>query len=169
MAGRDRGARAPVGPLTAAAAEHLGLARSTLVVQGGVDAFIGMIGLGVAREGQLALVTGSSHLQLAVTSRPVAVRGLWGSYANAVYPGRHVLEGGQTSSGSMIAWLRRFAGDDADLARLNQEAALLPPDRKASRCSITSRATARRIRMRIRAARSSASRSATLARTYSGR
>ena len=118
---------APVGPLTAAAAEHLGLARSTLVVQGGVDAFIGMIGLGVAREGQLALVTGSSHLQLAVTSRPVAVRGLWGSYANAVYPGRHVLEGGQTSSGSMIAWLRRFAGDDADLARLNQEAALLPP------------------------------------------
>lgn len=117
----------PVGPLTAAAAEHLGLARATLVVQGGIDAFVGMIGLGVAREGELALVTGSSHLQLAVTTRPVAVRGLWGSYADAVYPGRHILEGGQTSSGSMIAWLRRLAGDGADLARLNAEAALLPP------------------------------------------
>ena len=62
-----------------------------------------------------------------MTTRPVAVRGLWGSYADAVYPGRHILEGGQTSSGSMIAWLRRLAGDGADLARLNAEAALLPP------------------------------------------
>ena len=69
----------PVGALTAAAADHLGLAASTLVVQGGADAFIGMIGLGVARPGQLALVTGSSHLQLAVTSESISVPGLWGS------------------------------------------------------------------------------------------
>ncbi len=116
-----------VGPLTAPAAEHLGLSTATLVVQGGADAFIGMIGLGVARAGQLALITGSSHLQLAVNDTPIHVRGLWGSYADAVYPGRHVLEGGQTSTGSMIAWLRRFVGADADLAQLNADAAHLAP------------------------------------------
>src|SRR5205823_9498864 len=97
-----------VGPLTKSAANHLGLTTSTQVVQGGADAFIGTIGLGVANVGQLALVTGSSHLQLAVTDRPISAPGLWGSYADVVYPGRHVLEGGQSASGSMIAWLRRL-------------------------------------------------------------
>ena len=116
-----------IGPLTASAAEHLGLTTATSVVQGGVDAFIGMIGLGVARPGQLALITGSSHLQIAVSDKPLAVRGLWGSYADAIYPGRHILEGGQTSTGSIIAWLRRFIGTDADLDELNREAAMLPP------------------------------------------
>ncbi len=116
-----------IGPLTAPAADHLGLTASTLVVQGGADAFIGMIGLGVAKVGQLALVTGSSHLQLAVTGRPISAPGLWGSYADVVYPGRHVLEGGQSATGSMIAWLRRLIGPDADLEQLNREAAALLP------------------------------------------
>ncbi|MCC6867895.1 MAG: hypothetical protein IT522_03650 [Burkholderiales bacterium] len=116
-----------VGPLTAGAAEHLGLTRSTLVVQGGADAFIAMIGLGVSRPGQLALVTGSSHLQLAAADRPLSIPGLWGSYADAVYPGRHIVEGGQSASGSMIAWLMRLIGRDADLAALNFEAASIAP------------------------------------------
>jgi ribulose kinase len=116
-----------VGPLTPSAADHLGLTTATQVVQGGVDAFIGMIGLGVAQPGQLALITGSSHLQLAITDQPTSAPGLWGSYADAVYPGRHVLEGGQTASGSMIAWLLRFIGPDADLAQLDAEAAQIAP------------------------------------------
>jgi ribulokinase len=116
-----------IGPLTAAAAAQLGLAPSTLVVQGGIDAFIAMIGLGVSRPGQLALVTGSSHLQLALADRPVSVPGLWGSYADAVYAGRHVIEGGQSATGSMIAWLLRLVGADADLAALNREAAAIAP------------------------------------------
>lgn len=116
-----------IGPLTASAAQHLGLATSTQVVQGGVDAFVGTIGLGVARPGQLALVTGSSHLQLAITDHAMQAPGLWGSYADAIYPGRHIVEGGQTSSGSMIAWLLRFIGRDADLAQLNRDAAAIAP------------------------------------------
>jgi ribulokinase len=116
-----------IGPLTASAAQHLGLTTATRVVQGGIDAFVGMIGLGVAHAGQLALITGSSHLQLAITDHPVAAPGLWGSYADAIYPGRHIVEGGQTSSGSMIAWLLRFIGTDADLAQLNREAAAIAP------------------------------------------
>ena len=117
----------PAGPLTQAAADHLGLPSSVLVVQGGADALIGMIGLGVARPGQLALITGSSHLQFAVGEVEAHVPGLWGTYQDAVYPGRTILEGGQTSTGSIIAWLRRFLGGTGDLDALNEEAAALPP------------------------------------------
>ena len=118
---------AVIGPLTAAAAEHLGLTTRTAVVQGGADALIGMIGLGVAQPGQLALITGSSHLQFGVSQAPCHVSGLWGTYQDAVYPGRYILEGGQTSTGSIIAWLRRLAGGELDFQALNQTAAALPP------------------------------------------
>ena len=37
--------------------------------RGTADADIGMIGLGVIRPGQLALLTGSSHLHLGVTDK----------------------------------------------------------------------------------------------------
>ncbi len=118
---------AVLGSLTAAAAEHLGLPATVLVVQGGADALIGMIGLGVAKPGQLALITGSSHLQFAVGATATHVPGLWGTYQDAVYPGRTILEGGQTSTGSIIAWLRRLTGDALDLDALNVEAAKLAP------------------------------------------
>ena len=118
---------APVGPLTEAAASHLGLPKSTLVVQGGVDALIGMIGLGVARPGQLALITGSSHLQFGVLAEAgMALPGLWGAYPDVLYPGRALIEGGQTSTGSIINWLRRIGGG-ADLTVLNREAEGLAP------------------------------------------
>ena len=118
---------AVIGPLTAGAAAHLGLTEATVVVQGGADALIGMIGLGVARPGQLALITGSSHLQFAVGTTVSHVPGLWGAYSDAVYPGRTILEGGQTSTGSIVAWLRRLTGDAIDLETLNAEAAKLGP------------------------------------------
>jgi ribulokinase len=118
---------ANVGGLTDAAAAHVGLAPGTPVAQGGADAFIGMIGLGVKDPGQLALVTGSSHLQLGVADRALHGPGIWGSYADAVYPGRHVVEGGQTSTGSIVAWFKRTFAPDADYDTLNREAAALPP------------------------------------------
>lgn len=57
-----------VGGLTQEAAAHLGLAPCTPVAQGGVDAQIGMLGLGVVDPGSLALLMGSSHLHLGVTN-----------------------------------------------------------------------------------------------------
>ena len=119
---------AVIGPLTAEAAAHLGLPRSTRVVQGGVDALIGMVGLGVAQPGQLALITGSSHLQFGVLAdHGLAVPGLWGAYPDLLYPGRALIEGGQTSTGSVVNWLRRLGGGALDFDALNREAAALPP------------------------------------------
>lgn len=116
-----------IGPLTEAAARHLGLNAGLPVVQGGADAFIGMIGLGVTQPGDLALITGSSHLQLGVAERPVHAPGFWGTYMDCVYPGRPVIEGGQTSTGSIIAWFQRNFAEGVDFDTLNAEAALLPP------------------------------------------
>lgn len=116
-----------IGHLTPEAAEHFDLPESVRVVEGGADALIGIIGLGVFRPGQIALITGSSHLQFGISDRPRHVPGLWGTYHDSLYPGGHLLEGGQTSTGSIIAWLRRIAGGDLDLAALGEAAAALPP------------------------------------------
>ena len=115
-----------IGNLTNAAAEHLGLNSSTLVVQGGADAFVAMIGLGVVEPGKLAFITGSSHLHLGLSAKPFHAKGLWGTYPDAVIKGLHTVEGGQTSTGSVIAWLQRLLGD-IDLEMLNQKAAQLRP------------------------------------------
>ncbi len=115
-----------VGTLTSRAAKELGLNNTVKVVQGGADALIGMIGLGVSEPGQLALITGSSHLQFGVTEKPLNAQGVWGAYADIVYPDRYIVEGGQTSTGSIINWLGRLTGG-LDFDELNASAAKLEP------------------------------------------
>jgi len=112
-----------IGPLEADAAAHLGLRAGTRVVQGGSDASVAMIGLGVVEAGAMALITGSSHLQLGLCERPLHGPGIWGSYADAVVPGLHMVEGGQTSTGSIVSWFRRLLGDGATYEALDGEAA----------------------------------------------
>ena len=102
-----------VGGLTDDAAGALGLPPGLPVAQGGADAFVGMIGLGVIKPGQMALLTGSSHLHLACTDTMFESAGVWGTYRNAVIDGVHILEGGQTSTGSLMNWLKRVAKFDS--------------------------------------------------------
>src|SRR5262245_58812405 len=111
-----------IGGLTAIAAEHLGLPKGLPVAQGGADAFIAMIGLGVVRPGRLALITGSSHVQLGVSDKPLHGKGVWGTYPDAVIPDRYIVEGGQTSTGSIVNWLKQLLPDSMSYERLNGEA-----------------------------------------------
>ena len=115
-----------VGGLTHRAAEHLGLTPDLPVVQGGADAQIGMIGLGVIKPGSLALITGSSHLHLGLSEKPFHGTGIWGTYADALLPGLHSVEGGQTSTGSVVNWLKNLFGE-SDYVALNRDAMKLPP------------------------------------------
>ncbi|NNG05744.1 MAG: carbohydrate kinase [Inquilinus sp.] len=117
----------PIGGLTPAAAGHLGLNPGTKVAQGGSDAFVGMVGLGAVRPGRLALITGSSHLQLGLSDSEFHGEGIWGTYADAVIPGLHVVEGGQTSTGSVVAWFKKLLGEGVTYEALNRDAAALPP------------------------------------------
>jgi len=119
---------AVVGGLNAEAAAAFGLPEGIPVAQGGADAFIAMIGLGVVRPGSLAFVTGSSHLHLGLSPKRFEAKGLWGTYSDAVIPGLGALEGGQTSTGSIIKWLRGMLSEEAaDYGNLNRKAAALPP------------------------------------------
>lgn len=124
-----------VGGLSASAAAGLGLVTGTPVAQGGADAFVAMLGLGVTGPGTVAMVTGSSHVHMLQAEQPIHVPGLFGSYTDAVVPGQFTLEGGQTSTGSVVSWLiRLLRGRDCSpdqvagtLSQLNQAAAALPP------------------------------------------
>lgn len=82
-----------VGDLCASAAKDLSLPEGIPVVQGGPDAFVGMIGLGCVQPGQLALITGSSHLQLCITDKDKGSMGTWGAYKGAPIKHLNVAEG----------------------------------------------------------------------------
>lgn len=100
-----------VGNLTDAAAEELGLHTGVLVAEGGVDAYMGAVGLGVSIPGRLALITGSSHVITGQVAEPISVKGVWGSFTNATVPGTYTIDGGQVSTGSLVEWfLRNLAG-----------------------------------------------------------
>jgi ribulose kinase len=97
----------PVGQLSPHAAEELGLEPRTVVGQGGVDAFVGMIGLGVVDPSRVAFITGSSHLVLGLSEEEFHTKGIWGAYPDAVIKGLSLVEGGQSATGSMLNWFRR--------------------------------------------------------------
>lgn len=101
-----------VGGLRRGVAEELGLREGTPVAEGGVDAHMGAIGLGVVQPGTLALITGSSHVMIGQAARPIHGTGFWGAYTDALIAGQYTVEAGQASTGSMVAWFKRhFAGE----------------------------------------------------------
>jgi ribulose kinase len=94
----------PIGPLAPEAAAAAGLDTSTLVVAGGTDAYVAMVGLNTLRPGETALITGTSHLVLSVIDRDVEIPGLFGPHPDCIAPDRFVMEGGQVSSGGILRW-----------------------------------------------------------------
>jgi FGGY-family pentulose kinase len=107
-----------VGGIRKNAAEELGLKAGTPVAQGGVDAYVGALGLGVVEPGKIALITGSSHVLIGQVSEPIHDPGFWGAYTDAMIPGQYTVEAGQASTGSIVAWFKnQFAGDAAAQAK----------------------------------------------------
>jgi FGGY-family pentulose kinase len=121
-----------VGTLTQAAASDLGLRAGIPVGQGGADALVAMIGLGVVEPGKMAFILGSSHLHLGQSAHAFHGKGMFGAYTDAVIPGLYVVEGGQISTGSVVRWFRdHFCGGYGKggevYTMLNEEASRLPP------------------------------------------
>jgi FGGY-family pentulose kinase len=93
------------------AAEDLGLRAGTPVAQGGIDAYLGMLGLGATNAGDVAVIVGSSTCHLAQSREGVFGSGAAGCYPDATVEGLYTLEAGQTATGSILEWYRRhFAG-----------------------------------------------------------
>lgn len=95
-----------LGNLTAAAAEALGLKAGTPVAQGGIDAEHGMVGLNVLKPGRMSLTTGSSHVLLGQSDRPISGTGFWGAFTDAVVPGLYMVEASGVSTGSVLNWFK---------------------------------------------------------------
>jgi FGGY-family pentulose kinase len=128
---------APLAPLLPSVAKELGLGPDTLVVQGAIDAYAGMIGVNSLRPGRLALITGSSTCHLAVSEEALFDSMAWGPYPDAVVPGLWILEGGQVSTGSIVRWFAEQFGppdratgsqeEGISYGVLDGEAANVPP------------------------------------------
>jgi FGGY-family pentulose kinase len=125
------------GKLSAGVASELGLRPGTPVAQGGIDAYLGMLGMGAVGPGDLAMIMGSSTCHLAMSERGIFGSGMAGCYPDAVTEGSYTLEGGQTATGSILDWYRRhFAGTESAEAErtsrnvyelLDAKAAAVPP------------------------------------------
>ena len=120
-----------VGTLLPEAARQLGLPETVRVFQGGGDAFIGMLGLNVAQPGRIGLITGSSNVIGGFVDQEFHGAGLYGAFPDAVVQGLWLVEGGQASTGSILAWFKRTFAQDLPSSQvyqlLDQEAALVPP------------------------------------------
>lgn len=128
---------ATMGGLSAEAASALGLRPGIPVAAGGGDAFVGLLGQGVTQPGDLGVVMGSSNVLSALSVEELHFPGVFGSFPDAIIPGLNLVEGGQVSTGSVLAWFKRNfgAGAAADAAArgvsvyqlLDAEAAQVPP------------------------------------------
>ncbi len=96
----------PVGEIKHEVAQQLGLPEGLVVFQGGIDAHIGMLGMGVVEPGQMSIIMGTSFVHLAHAPKPIFKKGLWGPYPNAILDNLWLLEGGQVSCGSLTKWFK---------------------------------------------------------------
>jgi FGGY-family pentulose kinase len=110
-----------IGPLLPSVAERMGLSSRTVLVQGAIDAYAGMIGLNSLRPGRLALITGSSTCHLAASKEALFDSMAWGPYPDAVVPGLWILEGGQVSTGSIVKWFVDQFGYREQMAASEQD------------------------------------------------
>ena len=106
-----------LGPLTPAAAAHLGLTPATRVAAGLIDAHAGALGvLGhlapAEAEHTLALIAGTSSCVMAFTGNPRMIPGVWGPYLGVALPGLWMNEGGQSASGALLDHILKLHGLD---------------------------------------------------------
>ena len=73
-----------------------------------------MIGLGAIHPHDLCLITGSSHLHCLITPRATSAPGTWGAYRGAPLPHLNFAEGGQSSTGSLVRWVRDLISNNGN-------------------------------------------------------
>ncbi|QDS75657.1 hypothetical protein FKW77_007150 [Venturia effusa] len=112
----------PVGVLSERAATDLGLLPGIAVGSGVIDAYAGWIGTVGAKVNltedtldtsiakndvsqaftRLAAVAGTSTCHLAMSEKPVFVKGVWGPYRDVLIPDYWMAEGGQSATGELL-------------------------------------------------------------------
>ncbi len=98
------------------------------MVQGGIDAHIGMLGAGTIAPGEMLMIGGTSVVQLFQLDRQRPMTGFWGPYPHALVDDYWLVEAGQVSAGSVLSWFARdlFELDGAGRQSLHEKAAAIP-------------------------------------------
>lgn len=94
-----------IGVLHKKSSKELGLIEGIPVIEGGIDAHIGYIGLNAVKDGNLGAILGTSNVFFVSSNTPIYSDKYWGPYPDAIIDGKWLVEGGQTTSGSIIKWL----------------------------------------------------------------
>lgn len=116
----------PLGRITEDAARQLGIRGEPIVMQGGIDAHMGIFGAAALDAGDMLLIGGTSNVFLMqVADDDAVIDGVWGPYPDAVVDGLRLVEAGQVSAGSVLTWLSDtiFGLDDRGRHALWKEAA----------------------------------------------
>ncbi len=157
-----------VGRLRSGPAAELGLPLDLPVVAGANDAIATFLGAGLTRPGQAIDTGGTSGGFGLYVEGPVAVPPLW--TGPAPLPGLHYVGGAMAGTGKALDWLAGDSARGVDSARGPARGGGNRSRRRRRACSScpTSPVSAGRSTIRLPAGRSSASRSATAARTSCG-
>lgn len=113
------------GTLTARAAKLLGLSAGIPVSTAIIDAHAGVPGAGVAEDGTMVLVMGTSSCHMMNSTVERLVPGVAGVVRDGILPGYFGYETGQASVGDAFAWVTGLLGQKH--RELTEKAAMLPP------------------------------------------
>ncbi|MBE3598392.1 MAG: hypothetical protein IMX02_06210, partial [Limnochordaceae bacterium] len=114
-----------VGRVTRSAARETGLSEGTPVVAGAADHIASAFAAGLRHEGDLLVKLGGAGDILYSLDRLVVDPRLFLDYH--VIPGKFMINGCMASSGSVLKWFRQQFAPQAEYARLDDEAAQIPP------------------------------------------
>ena len=104
LSGEYRNIGSIAGYLTAEAAAHLGLEAGTPVSPAMVDAQATVLASGACRNGDMAMIVGTSAVEILLSDKPRHVEGIHISAQDAAVPGMYSLGGGQSCVGDGFDW-----------------------------------------------------------------
>ena len=92
------------GSITADGAKLTGLAEGTVVSVPVIDAHGALPAAGIAEDGKLMLIIGTSCCHIVMDKNDYDIRGLFGKVGNGLVPGYIIYEGGQGCVGDLFDW-----------------------------------------------------------------
>lgn len=92
------------GSLLSELCNRFGLKSNIAVASGMLDGHTSHIALGALREGDAALVVGTSNVLTVVTGQLQEITGICGIAADTLIPGWYGIDSGQSGSGDMLEW-----------------------------------------------------------------
>lgn len=133
MPGRLLSPGQSAGTLQATVASQLGLPEGIPVSAATIDAHSAVPGVGVADEGTLVMVLGTSSCHMLNSMSDSFVPGVAGVVDGGILPGMFGYETGQAAVGDAFAWLKNLLGLDS-FDTLSADAMKLPPGADGVMC-----------------------------------